>query len=194
MAVRAKGLKQRGRLAAILAASLGVLLVSNGLWIPAKAMLARGLVESAWNRTRSGAQRVRPWSWADTWPVARLVVPHLRKELFVLAGARGSSLAFGPAHVSASARPGEADNVAFAGHRDTHFGFLRDLEPGDELIVETPNASHRYRVEGAEIVHESRTDLLSRSGRAELTLITCYPFESLVPGGPLRYVVHATRL
>ena len=84
-------------------------------------------------------------------------------------------------------------NVVIAGHRDTHFAFLQDLEEGDELILETPGGSDRYRVEAFEIVHESRTDLLLPGGRPELTLITCYPFDGLTPGGPLRFVVFAIR-
>jgi sortase A len=178
---------------AIIVGLLGAVLLGAGLWIPAKAMLARGLIESAWSRVRAGETNRRAWSWADTWPVARLIVPKLEQDFFVLAGTSGESMAFGPAHVSRSARPGEADNIAFAGHRDTHFRFLRELEKGDEIIVESQRETHRYRVDGFQVVHESRTDLLMRSGQAELTLITCYPFDSLVPGGPLRYVVHAIR-
>lgn len=176
-----------------LSALLGLCLIANGLWIPAKAELAQRLIAKAWDRAQAGEAKARPWPWADTWPVARLLVPKIEKELYVLAGASGSSLAFGPAHVSASANPGQAGNVAIAGHRDTHFAFLRDLEVGDELILETRSGSDHYRVEGSDIVHESRTDLLLPVGRPELTLMTCYPFDSLIPGGPLRYVVFAGR-
>jgi sortase A len=171
----------------------GLALVANGLWIPAKAELAQFLIEKAWVRVLAGDLRARPWPWADTWPVARLVVPGIGVDLYVLAGVSGQSLAFGPSHVSASAKPGAPDNIVLAGHRDTHFSFLRDLEAGDELILESPGRSHRYHVDGMEIVHESRTDLLLPSGHSELTLITCFPFDSVVPGGPLRYVIFASR-
>ena len=62
---------------------------------------------------------------------------------------------------------------------------------GDVLTLETASTLTRYVVESAEIVHESRVDVLERTGRAELTLITCFPFDAVVPGGPLRFVVHA---
>lgn len=178
--------------AAALAALVGLVLIANGLWIPAKAELAQWLIAKAWVRVQGGDAEARPWPWADTWPVARLRVPSLGKDLYVLAGASGQSLAFGPAHVSASATPGQPDNVAIAGHRDTHFSFLRNLEEGDRLTLDTPSGSNHYRVEAAEVVFDSRTDLLLPSGRPELTLITCYPFERIVPGGPLRYVVFAS--
>ena len=186
-------MSRSNRVAAGLAALLGLSLIANGLWIPAKAELAQFLIAKTWVRVRAGDPTARPWPWADTRPVARLMVPKYGKDLYVLAGATGQSLAFGPAHVSVSARPGSLDNVVLAGHRDTHFSFLRDLEEGDELILETTIGLDRYRVDGAAVVHQSRTDLLLPGGRAELTLITCYPFDAVVPGGPLRYVVFASQ-
>ena len=170
---------------------LGLSLLGAGAWIPAKAWLAQQLIARAWHRAQAGEERPRPWPWADTWPVARLLAPDHAPPLYVLAGSSGESLAFGPAHVSASAPPDSADNVAFAGHRDTHFAFLARLEIGDPLVVETTAGQRRYRVAQTRVVHESRIDLVERTGHSELTLITCYPFDAIVPGGPLRYVVHA---
>ncbi len=180
-------------------AIVGLGLVVHGFWIPAKAWLAQRLIASAWRATLRGESEVRPWPWADTWPVARLVVAPNRegparpetRELFALAGASGEALAFGPGHIASSAAPGQRDNVAFAGHRDTHFAFLRELEVGDRLILESATTRHHYRVTGSEVVHESRVDLVERGARAKLTLVTCYPFDALMPGGPLRFVVHA---
>jgi sortase A len=176
---------------AVVLSGLGLTLLGYGLWIPAKARLAQELIAVAWKRSLAGESEVRPWSWADTWPVARLIPPKQSSPLYVLAHASGQSLAFGPAHVSASAAPYEADNVAIAGHRDTHFAFLKDLEVGHEIRLETTEGIRTYLVTSTHVVHESRTDLLERTGRAELTLITCYPFDAVMPGGPLRYVVHA---
>ncbi len=175
-------------------AFVGFALVVQGLWIPTKARAAQFMIARAWHEIRAGRAEVRPWPWADTWPVARLHLPGASRSLYVLAGASGQSLAFGPAHVTASARPGEADNVVIAGHRDTHFAPLEFLAAGDQIIVETVQNSIRYQVETTEIVHESRVDLLERSGRAELTLITCHPFDVIVPGGSMRFVVHANAI
>ena len=171
----------------------GLLLLLQGLWIPSKALLAQVLIARAWEMAKAGEPDTRPWPWADTRPVARIHIPAMNASYYALGGASGESLAFGPAHVSASAAPGESDNVAFAGHRDTHFALLEDLELGHQIVVESPARVDFYQVAGTEIVHESRTDLLAPSGIAELTLITCYPFDAIVPGGPLRYIVHAKR-
>ncbi len=182
------------RLAATAACSLlavGAASSGQGLWIHAKASLAQALLERAWARSLDGEARVLPWPWADTWPVARLLAPEQGQDVIVLAGASGRTLAFGPAHVAGTAPPGADDNVALAGHRDTHFRFLDELKVGDELRLETASGIRHYRVEETAVQHESQTGVLEPSGHAELTLITCYPFDSLVPGGPLRYVVRA---
>ena len=172
-------------------ALVGSVCLGWGFWIPLKAEVAQVLIERAWHRAEAGKPSPRAWPWADTWPVARLSVPRLGTELYVLAGASGEAMAFGPAHVASTARPGSLGNIAIAGHRDTHFAFLRDLREGDALIVETRKGQRRYEVTGTRIVHESVTEVLEPSGHPELTLITCFPFGAVVPGGPLRYVVNA---
>jgi len=182
----------RLRSAALALTLLGALALAQGLWIPAKAVLAQHLIARAWNEARDGdAAAPKPWPWADTGPIARLFLAPDAAPLYVLAGASGEAMAFGPSHVSSSARPGELDNVVIAGHRDTHFAALRSLSPGDRLRLETLATRTDYEVVAAHVVHESRTDLMERTGASELTLITCFPFDTVRPGGPLRYVVHA---
>jgi sortase A len=81
--------------------------------------------------------------------------------------------------------------VALAAHRDTHFRFLRDVQRGEQLLLELPDGSvQRYEVQTLSVVDERDTRLLETPG-SWLTLVTCYPFDALVPGGPLRFVVQA---
>lgn len=188
---------------AVLVAAAGLGAVGFGAWIPAKAVLGQVLLERAWERVQTGAETPeagRPWPWADTEPVARLTAPRAGGSVLVLAGASGQTLAWGPGHLPGTPLPGAPGNAVVAGHRDTHFAFLEDLRPGDRLEVEGPDGRTRaYRVESAEVVPESDTRWLRQPvepgreafrGRA-LTLVTCYPFDAVVPGGPLRYVVRA---
>ncbi|MGD8582011.1 MAG: class GN sortase, partial [Gammaproteobacteria bacterium] len=72
-------------------------------WIHTKAIAAQVLLERAWQQTLTDNKHHKPWSWADTWPVAELIVPDLAIEQIVLAGDSGAILAFGPGHSSASA-------------------------------------------------------------------------------------------
>lgn len=180
------------RLVASVLLLAGATLLGKGLWIPAKAELAQVLLQRAWERSQRGEAQVAPWPWADTWPLARLRVSEREEDLFVLAGASGRNLAFGPAHVAGTVPPGASGNSVLAGHRDTHFRFLGDLAAGDDLWLETPNGSvRRYRVRGASVVHESDLSPLEPTAEPVLTLITCFPFDAVAPGGPLRYVVQA---
>jgi sortase A len=169
--------------------------LAQAAYIHAKAMLAQQLLERSWQRSLQGAIAARPWPWADTWPVARLRVARVRVDEIVLAGSSGRTLAFGPAHVAGSALPGRAGLSVIAGHRDTHFEFLRELVIGDELRVDRPDGgSVRYRVSDLAVI-DARTDRLPLDAAADrLELVTCFPFDALVPGGPLRYRVLAERV
>jgi sortase A len=177
---------------ALVFALAGVAVMARASWIPAKAGLAQVLLHHAWERARAGEARPAPWPWADTWPVARLTAPARGRTVYVLAGASGRTLAFGPGHVAGTARPGTVGNCALAGHRDTHFAFLKELEPGEELVLETAAGERfRYRVEDALVVHESDTWVLDPVPDRVLTLVTCHPFDTVIPGGAMRYVVRA---
>lgn len=171
---------------------LGFWQLGQGAYIPAKAWLAQELMQRAWDRAADDSSRVVPWPWADTWPVARLSAKSGEVDLIVLAGGSGRTLAFGPGHLSASSLPGESGNSVIAGHRDTHFNFLRDLEIGESLIIEKIGGrKHVYKIIGIDIVDARRGSLLLDTDVPILSLVTCYPFEAREAGGPLRYVVTA---
>jgi sortase A len=174
---------------------LGFWQLGQGAYIPAKAWLAQELMQRAWHRASTGDDRAEPWPWADTWPVAKLTARGGGVDLIVLSGGSGRTLAFGPGHLSASSMPGEMGNSVIAGHRDTHFNFLRHLKLGETLLVETPaGISHVFRVVGRDVVDSRRGSLLLDTETPMLSLVTCYPFDSDETGGPLRFVVTAKLL
>jgi sortase A len=178
------------------AAWLGAAAVAGAqaLWIPAKAALAQALLEDAWQRARAGEARPVPWPWADAWPVARLVAPDHDQRLVVLSDASGRALAFGPGHLSGTAAPGAAGTSVVAGHRDTHFAFLRAMSPGDRVEVEDPAGRvHRYRVIETAVVGSRDPRVAAEASRDRIALVTCWPFDAIRPGGDLRYVVLAER-
>lgn len=174
---------------------LGAWYLGRGLYIEAKAQLAQLLIRDAWEKTLAGQSAVKPWPWADTWPVARLNMPGRGIELFVLEGANGRAIAFGPGHLQGTPLPGETGNSVIAGHRDTHLAFLRDLQRGDELEVQRRDGRlARYRVKAMEVLDKRDTWVTRNEGGTRLTLVTCWPFEALRAGGPERYVVFADAL
>jgi len=186
----------RGRKIFIAAvALLGIWELSGGLYIHAKAWLAQKLIATAWARTLAGEKDVRPWPWADTWPIARLKIEASHVDLYVLADASGRSLAFGPGLVSGTAPLGSEGASIVAAHRDTHFRFLKELRPGTMLSLQTADGrKYLYKVSEAHIL-DVRAERLSLDDVVPtLTLLTCYPFDAVVPGGPLRYAAVAERV
>ena len=140
----------------------GVWWLGQGAYIQVKAWLAQYLLQRAWEETLDGGGGISPWPWADTWPIARIQVDRLGVDQIVLEGASGRSLAFGPGHISGTAKPGAGGNSAISGHRDTHFRFLRELQDGDEIRLILPAGTElRYRVD-QRVVYEQEE--LERSG------------------------------
>jgi sortase A len=173
----------------------GAWLLITGGWIHAKAALAQVLLERAWRETLGGETDVRPWQWADTWPVARLEIPRLGASMIVLAGASGRTLAFGPGHSHGTPLPGERGTSIVSGHRDTHFAVLQGLRQGDEIAIErTDGRIIHYEVEQIQLADTRTMRIGIVADDNALVLVTCWPFDAVVPGGPLRYVVTARRL
>ncbi len=169
----------------------GFVLFVQGSFIPAKAVVAQFLLERAWERALEGETAPRAWPWADSWPVASVSFPRTGERQIVLAEAGGEAMAFGPAHLSRSARPGAPGVAVFAAHRDTHFRMLQHVETGERILVQSPDgAEYAYIVTGMEVVRHDRSGIIVDGGPARLALVTCYPFNQTTPG-PLRYVVWA---
>ena len=156
-----------------------------------KAEVAQWLISSSWEDRSNNDLPVKPWWWADTRAVAQLDVPRLNETLYVMQDDSGESLAFGPGHMPASAPLSQDGHVVISGHRDSHFSFLKDIQVGDLIITENhlSNKQH-YRVTHSFII-DTREQEIDLYEHTQLTLITCYPFEDFIPGGPLRLVVNA---
>lgn len=175
----------------VLVALGGLMRAGAGLAVPLKAAVAQRLLERAFDRSRATRRAEKPWSWADTVPVARLRVPRLGVEQVVLGGGSGQALAFGPTLLPGAAEPGVRGTAVIAAHRDTHFRFLRRLRAGDTIeLLPVVGPVRRYRVTRAEVVRWDRFALPAGADAAGLALVTCYPFDA-VAHGPLRYVLHA---
>jgi sortase A len=173
-------------------AAFGAALLAIGLWLPAKAELAQHLLSRAWAETRDEGGSVKPWPWADTWPVAKLRLPGRGAPLIVLAGASGRNLAFGPALLDGTAAPGDPGLSVIAGHRDTHFRALAELAVGDRFEVERADGrAFLFEVTDVDVVDSRRAVLEADAGATALALVTCYPFDALEPRGPMRYIVAA---
>ena len=178
------------RRAALLAGAAGLVLLLQGLWIPAKAQVAQVLLDRAFARSVASGEAQKPWPWADTVPVARIEVERLGVSDVVLSGGSGEAMAFGPTELAGPPR----EVRVLMGHRDTHFRFLRHLQRGDTLALRGVDGSAaRYRVVGFATVRYDRFAYPVAPARPLLALATCYPFDAVGPG-PLRRVVWAERM
>ncbi|GAC09049.1 class GN sortase [Paraglaciecola chathamensis] len=219
-------------------AQLAQVLIAHAWQSSVQAAEINTLLPNANQTFKEKSFKTKPWPWADTYPVAKIqfysgptsrfssqgAAKHqARKQglagtrqkklaaqpLYVLAGASGRTMAFGPGHMSATPLPLEGGNSVITGHRDTHFAALQYLNLGDLIHVQTLEGQGEYQVTATFIVHQSQTQIIESnyfassyfssnsiapSRQGQLTLITCYPFNSLVPNPTLRYVVSANRV
>ncbi|MBR0852329.1 class GN sortase [Bradyrhizobium diazoefficiens] len=173
-------------------AIVGLILFGDGAYIHAKAWLAQILLARAFERSVATGEPVKPWSWADTWPVARIEVKRIGARAIVLAGTSGQSLAFGPGHLDETVDAGERGVAVYAAHRDTHFRFLRNVVIGDVIeITRRDGRLFRYRADASSVVRFDNSEIDAATPDVELVLTTCWPFDAMV-SGPERYILHAT--
>lgn len=128
--------------------------------------------------------------------IARLTDDDLGVDLYILPDADWDSLKDGPG-LFAGVMPGAPGTSVIAGHRETHFAFLQDLAVGDRLTIEDRDGQNtEFRVTDTRVV-DGRTVRVGggdtdETARAELMLVTCFPFDA--PDlGPDRYVVTLVR-
>jgi sortase A len=171
--------------------ALSGLALGQGAWMIGSARLGEAVAERAWTQARGQANGAEPRLAAGGSAVARLRVPALGIDEIVVAGEE-AELERGPRLVAGSLAAGVGGHAVVAGHRDLHFRFLRDLRPGDELLLASPDGwQRRYRVVGVEVLEGADPRLAETGSAPALTLLTHYPFDAVPPGGPLRYAVHA---
>ena len=170
---------------------LSLFLFGQSAWIFAKAQVAQVLLERAFNQAIVTGEPVKAWSWADTWPVARIEISRIQASAIVLHGGSGEALAFGPALLDETSRIGERGTAVVSAHRDTHFAFLKDVVMGDRItITRDDGLVFTYRVTGTSIVDWNKSGIDRHAIGFNLVLATCYPFDAITQGSQ-RYLVHA---
>ncbi len=108
-------------------------------------------------------------------------VPRVGIRAIVVHGDSPAQLRNAVGHVSKSALPGEGGNVVLAGHRDTFFRALRNIQVGDEVRFMNREREFTYRVESIEIVRPTDLRVLESTNGHDLTLLTCFPFRYVGP-------------
>ena len=118
----------------------------------------------------------------------RLTIPSLKVNVLVVEGTTPAALKAGAGHYVDSPRPGEAGNVAIAGHRTTYgrpFNRMDEMKPGDIVWLDTPFQRYEYTTVASFDGHANphvvtpddfRVVAPPKDGKAKwLTLTTCHP-------------------
>jgi sortase A len=126
---------------------------------------------------------------------AIIEIPRIGLERVVVEGVSVSDLKKGPGHYPETPLPGQEGNAAIAGHRTTYgapFNRIDELDPGDEVFVQTVQGRFRYIVrdtddageiledgagdgDGEMIVKPTQVEVLEDKGDNRLTLTACHP-------------------
>lgn len=167
--------------------------VGSSTYLLAKARFAQYLIADAWQATLKDGQQHKPWDWADTHPVAKLSFPALAETSYVLEGANGRNMAFGPARSISAGMPGEHLSTVISAHNDSHFSFLERVQLNDLVEIETTSGHFTYQVINLQVVDSSRQQVTIKQ-QDELILTTCYPFNALQTGGTMRYQLTTHRV
>jgi sortase A len=124
-------------------------------------------------------------------PLTRIVIPGIGVSSVVVEGTSPAALRAGAGHYPTTPLPGEPGNVSIAGHRTTYgkpFNRLDEVGVGQEILLETPLATHTYRVVAAPadaatpcrngacwITTPTDWGVVGPTAQPMLTLTTCHP-------------------
>jgi sortase A len=125
--------------------------------------------------------------------IGRMEILRLGVSVAVVEGSGEVTLRRAAGHIEGTALPGQPGNVGIAGHRDSFFRPLKNVQRDDVIILTTSRGQFRYRVVSTKVVSPSDVAVLNPDGTEVLTLVTCYPFY-FIGAAPSRFVVRATRV
>lgn len=126
-------------------------------------------------------------------PLGRIEISQIGLSAMILEGTGKATLDRAVGHIQGTSLPGQSGNIAIAGHRDTFFRGLRNINHGDEIKLTTANGSRLYRVDSTKVVEPEETEVLNAGTDDIITLVTCFPFRFIGPA-PQRFIVRAHRI
>lgn len=127
---------------------------------------------------------------ADLPVAAVLRLPAQDREIPVFAGISEATMTLGAGHLEDTSPLDGSGNIALSAHRDGSFRILKDVRPGDPLVLSVGGKDRLFTVSRQRIVEPEAVDVLDATDRTTLTLITCYPIY-FIGNAPQRYIVQA---
>ena len=123
-------------------------------------------------------------------PLGILTIEKLNIQVPIYNGTDEFILDRGAGRIKGMAKMDEAGNLGISGHRDGFFRGLKDIEVGDDILIQTTRGVEKYAVSSITIVPKEDVSVLAPTTEKTLTLITCYPFY-FVGHAPKRLIVTA---
>lgn len=119
-------------------------------------------------------------------PIGRIVIPRIGLKMVVVEGTDEGDLQKGPGHYNVASGantglPGMGRVIAIAGHRTTYlhpFRHIDELDPGDNVYLQMPYGTFRYRVYYHRIVSSNDWSILRSRSYEKLVLSACHPLYS----------------
>ena len=109
----------------------------------------------------------------------RIQIPAIDVDSSIYQGQDWEKLKKGVGQYIKSATPGQKGNVVLAAHNDIYgeiFRHLDQLQPGDEIIISSERQAYTYVVRETAFVEPTETWVMTPTGHASATLISCYPY------------------
>ncbi|MEX2302040.1 MAG: class D sortase [Bryobacterales bacterium] len=125
--------------------------------------------------------------------IGRIEIPRLGLSAVVVEGLDRRTLRRAVGHIPGTALPGQSGNAGIAGHRDTFFRPLKDIQVDDIITLTTRGGEYRYRVVSSRVVSPHDVEVLNPTSNEVLTLVTCHPFYFVGPA-PNRFIVRAEKV
>jgi sortase A len=188
----------------------GCLISLHASWLPAKAWLSQVLISYSWQKSQtqnsmrkneylttraSNNIAIKPWPWADTFPIAELSIERLEENIVILNGGDPTTLAFSAGAIAPFNQANSITPFVVAGHNDSHFAFLENILMKDIISMRDQHGkSQLYQVEAIDIIDASTGKLPILANDSSLILITCYPFNNLSNNRDERYIITAKLL
>jgi sortase A len=172
----------------------GLVLLDSRLYQSKQALRFQQQLESVRPRIANAGDLANlPGALAPGGALGRIEIARIGLTAMIMEGTDGRTLRRAVGHIRGTPMPGQQGNVAIAGHRDTFFRPLRNVQHDDEITLTTLDGSYRYLVDSTQVVSPEDTQVLDNSGATILTLVTCYPFYFVGPA-PKRFIVRAHKI
>ena len=123
-------------------------------------------------------------------PLGVLTISGLNIQVPIFNGADDHTLDRGAGRIKGMGKMDGVGNLGISAHRDSFFRALKDIQQGEEILVQNTRGVDRYAVADIRIVDKHDVSALELTDDKRLTLVTCYPFY-YAGHAPKRFIVTA---